>query len=60
VTNRLQVGFLPVGSILDRYLAAGFMRVFYLSLAVIISLYVTVDFFDRIGTLLDSGARSPA
>src|SRR5437870_8239769 len=32
------------------------MRVFYLSLAVIISLYVTVDFFDRIGTLLDSGA----
>src|SRR5437867_13273928 len=32
------------------------MRVFYLSLAVIISLYVSVDFFDRIGTLLDSGA----
>jgi lipopolysaccharide export system permease protein len=56
VTNRLQVGFLPIGSILDRYLAAGFLRIFYLSLAVVISLYVTVDFFDRIGTLLDAGA----
>src|SRR5262245_53064387 len=54
--HRLEVGFLPVGSILDRYLAAGFLRVFFLSLAVITLLYVTVEFFDRIGTLLDAGA----
>jgi lipopolysaccharide export system permease protein len=60
MANRLQVGFLPIGSILDRYLAVGFVRIFYLSLAVIISLYVTVDFFDRIGTLLDSGASISA
>ena len=55
MANRLQVGFLPIGSILDRYLAAGFIRVFHLSLAVILSLYIIVDFFDRIGTLLDAG-----
>ena len=28
----------------------------FISLAVVTVLYVTVDFFDRIGTLLDSGA----
>jgi len=56
MANRLSVGFLPVGSILDRYLAGGFVRVFGLSLAVSLSLYLIVDFFDRIGTLLDAGA----
>jgi lipopolysaccharide export system permease protein len=54
--NRIRVTFLPIGSILDRYLAAGFVRIFLLSLAVITSLYVTVDFFDRIATLFDAGA----
>jgi lipopolysaccharide export system permease protein len=46
----------PVGGILDRYLAAGFMRIFGASLAVITIIYVTFDFFDRIGTLFESGA----
>ncbi|HEX2929251.1 MAG TPA: LPS export ABC transporter permease LptG [Candidatus Binatia bacterium] len=54
--HRLQVGFLPVGSILDRYLAAGFLRIFFLSLAIMTLLYTTVEFFDRVGTLLDGGA----
>ena len=53
---RIRFAFLPIGSILDRYLAAGFARIFLLSLAIITSLYFTVDFFDRIATLLESGA----
>jgi lipopolysaccharide export system permease protein len=56
MTPRLRFKFLPVGCLLDRYLAAGFIRMFLASLAVVISLYVTVDFFDRIGVLLDAGA----
>lgn len=56
MANRLRFKFLPFGSILDRYLVTGFVRIFLISLAVITSLYVTVDFFDRVGTLLDSGA----
>jgi lipopolysaccharide export system permease protein len=54
--TRLRIKFLPVGSILDRYLAAGFLRIFLISLACITTLYVTVDLFERISTLLDSGA----
>ncbi len=54
--HRLEVGFLPLGSILDRYLVGGFLRIFFICLAVAALLYVTVDFFDRIGTLLDAGA----
>ncbi len=56
MATKLRFKFLPVGSILDRYLVVGFIRIFFISLAVVTSLYVTVDFFDRIGTLLDSGA----
>ncbi len=56
MATRLQFKFLPVGSILDRYLAGGFIRIFFISLVVVTSLYVTVDFFDRVSTLLDSGA----
>jgi lipopolysaccharide export system permease protein len=56
MATRLRFKFLPVGSILDRYLAGAFIRIFFISLAVVTSLYVTVDFFDRVGTLLDSGA----
>ena len=50
------VRFLPVGGILDRYLAQGFLRIFFISLACIASLYLVVDFFDRIGTFVDNGA----
>jgi lipopolysaccharide export system permease protein len=56
MTPRLKSKFLPVGCILDRYLAAGFLRIFFTSLAIITLLYVTVDFFERIGTLLSTGA----
>ena len=52
---RITINYLPLGSILDRYLSGGFLRVFMTSLAIITALYVTVDFFDRIGTLLESG-----
>ncbi|MGZ8441876.1 MAG: LptF/LptG family permease, partial [Candidatus Binatia bacterium] len=47
---------MPIGGILDRYISAGFLRVFGISLAVITGLYVTADFFERIGNLLESGA----
>jgi lipopolysaccharide export system permease protein len=53
---RLHFKFLPFGSILDRYIVAGFLRIFFISLAVITALYVTVDFFDRIGSLMEGGA----
>jgi lipopolysaccharide export system permease protein len=53
---RLQFKFLPLGSILDRYIVGGFLRIFFISLAVITSLYVTTDFFDRIGSLMETGA----
>ena len=56
IEARIHSHFLPLGGILDRYLAAGFVRIFFISLAIITSLYVTVDFFDRIGTLLEAGA----
>ena len=38
------VRFLPMGGILDRYLAQGFLRVFVISLICITSLYLVVDF----------------
>jgi len=56
MTNRIRFKFLPIAGILDRYVAAVFIRIFFISLAVVTLLYVTVDFFERVGTLLDSGA----
>lgn len=53
---RLRFKFLPFGSLLDRHIAALFLRIFWISLAVVTSLYVTVDFFDRIGSLMEGGA----
>lgn len=50
------VRFLPMGGILDRYLAQAFLRVFVISLICITSLYLVVDFFDRISAFVDSGA----
>jgi lipopolysaccharide export system permease protein len=54
--TREKVKFLPMGSILDRYLAHGFLRAFIVSLICIASLYLVVDFFDRISTFVDNGA----
>ena len=51
-TNR----FLPIGGILDIYLARGFLRIFFASLLVITILFMIVDIFDRAGTILESGA----
>jgi lipopolysaccharide export system permease protein len=54
--TRGKVKFLPIGSILDRYLSRGFLRAFMVSLICIASLYLVVDFFDRISTFVDNGA----
>src|SRR5262249_54482581 len=53
---RGKVRFLPMGGILDRYLSQGFLRVFFISLICVTSLYLVVDFFDRISTFVDNGA----
>ena len=55
---RGKVKFLPIGSILDRYLAYGFLRAFFISLACVTGLYLIVEFFDRIGTFIESGASA--
>lgn len=54
--TRGKIKFLPVGGILDRYLARGFLRIFIVSLICVTALYLIVDFFDRISTFVDSGA----
>ncbi|MBI2359794.1 MAG: LPS export ABC transporter permease LptG [Deltaproteobacteria bacterium] len=46
----------PLGSLLDRYLAIGFIKLFALSLLCITAFYLVVDFFDRIDNLLKAGA----
>jgi lipopolysaccharide export system permease protein len=46
---------LPVGGILDRYLAKAFLRIFFVSLVWITALFAIEEFFDRIGTFLESG-----
>ena len=47
---------LPVGGILDRYLARGFLKVFAISLLCTAALYFIVDFFDKIDNILQGGA----
>ena len=51
-----RTALLPIGGILDRYLARGFIRIFAVSLLCTTVLYLIVDFFDRIDTLLQAGA----
>jgi lipopolysaccharide export system permease protein len=46
---------LPFGSILDRYIANGFVRVFVASLLCFTAIFAIVEFFERIGTLVESG-----
>src|SRR5947208_15805685 len=45
---------LPLGSIIDGYLVRAFLRIFFSSLLVTTSLYIVVDFFDRITNFLDN------
>lgn len=47
--------FLPIGGILDRYLAQGFLRVFLICLLCVTVLYLIVEFFDRVDNFLDAG-----
>src|SRR5215471_5109566 len=53
---RGQIKVLPLGSILDRYLIRGFLRIFFMALLISTSLYLIVDCFDRISAFLDAGA----
>lgn len=46
----------PLGSLLDRYLVFGFVKIFALSLLCLTMLYLIVDLFDRIDNLLKAGA----
>src|SRR5438132_4225045 len=45
---------LPLGSIIDGYLVRAFLRIFFSILLVTTSLYIIVDFFDRITNFLDN------
>ncbi len=53
--NISRVGLLPLGGILDRYLIRSFLRIFVISLLCTASLYLFVDFFDRIDNVLRGG-----
>jgi len=55
-TARVETKFLPVFSILDRYLGFSFLRIFFASLAVITTLFLIVDFFDKVGTFVQTDA----
>jgi lipopolysaccharide export system permease protein len=52
--TRGQIKLLPLGSILDGYLARQFLRIFFSSLLIVTSLYLIVDFFDRIDVFFDT------
>lgn len=52
---RARTKFLPVGSVIDRYLGVSFLRMFVTSLAIITALFLIVDFFDRVSTFLETG-----
>jgi lipopolysaccharide export system permease protein len=46
---------LRIGSLLDRYVANAFLRIFFISLLCFTSLFAVVEFFERVSTLLESG-----
>ena len=46
---------LPFGSIVDHYIANGFVRVFVASLLCFTAIFAIIEFFERIGTLVESG-----
>jgi lipopolysaccharide export system permease protein len=46
---------LPFGSIVDRYIASSFVRIFVASLLCFTAIFAIVEFFERIGTLVESG-----
>jgi lipopolysaccharide export system permease protein len=54
--TRREIRNLPLGSIIDGYLSQAFLRVFFFSLLIATSLYIIVDFFDRISMFFASAA----
>jgi lipopolysaccharide export system permease protein len=52
MTSRVRVGFLPLGGILDRYLTQGFLRIFAVTLLWNTSLFVIIEFFEIVGSLI--------
>ena len=54
--TRQEIKFLPLGSILDRYVVQGFLRIFLMTLLCSTSVYLIVDCFDRMSTFLQAGA----
>lgn len=52
MTSRVRIGFLPLGGILDRYLTQGFLRIFAITLLWNTALFVVVEFFDIVGSLI--------
>lgn len=53
---RVSTGFLPLGSILDRYLVQGFLRVFFITLLWNTSLFIIIEFFDIVGAFINADA----
>lgn len=53
--TRGQFRFLPIGTILDRYLVRAFLKIFFISLLTVASIYLIVDFFDRVAVFLNTG-----
>lgn len=51
------LGLLPMGGILDRYLLRSFLKIFALSMVCMTTLYLIVEFFDRIDNFM--GANAP-
>jgi lipopolysaccharide export system permease protein len=45
-----------LGGVLDFYIARGFLRIFFISLLIITSLFMIVDLFDRADTFFEAGA----
>ena len=56
VEKNNRTALLPIGSILDRYLTRGFIKIFAISLLCTAALYFIVDFFDKVDNLLQAGA----
>lgn len=49
-----QISFPPLWGISDRYLIRGFLKIFAVSLLCLTVLYLVIDFFDRIDTVMQS------
>lgn len=55
MSGRAPFRTLPFGGILDFYIVRGFLRVFFASLICVTALYVIIELFERIDTLVITG-----